>query len=137
MTKVSKLLTIVILIFIVAIASIVGFELGKKSNELIDPLNINQWDVKEFSIQDNIVYQANDHYSYITDNQKEGWNRLLSAINIVCKPRYSTSGSTTHTKYKIEMKNGDIYYIEWLGCLDQVDITYPDGTTKLYYGYYR
>lgn len=73
--------------------------------------------------------------SNITDDQEVGWNLLIEQISMVGYERHKTKGSTAHTKYKIEMKNGDIYYIEHLGCLHQVDITYPNGKTKKYYAY--
>ena len=115
----------------------IGFITGKIQNnqELHRILDISQNDVKLFSIKDEIIYQASTK-SYIENSQKEGFDLLLDEIGMVGYKRHKTEGTTAHTKYKIEMKNGDIYYIEHLGCMHQVDITYPNGKTIKYYAYY-
>lgn len=59
----------------------------------------------------------------------------MKILTIKGYKRNKTEGSTAHLKYKIEMKNGETYYIEYLGCLNQVDVTYPSGKTIKYYGY--
>lgn len=117
-----------------------GFIIGKitydnnPKGELDYILNIEQWNVNKFFINDQLVYESNGK-SYIDDNQEEGWNLLLEQISLVGYKRNKTEGSAAHIKYKIEMKNGDVYYIEHLGCLHQVDITYPNGKTIKYYAY--
>ena len=125
-----------VLIVSIIIFFVLGVIIGRKSNELIEPFEIPQWSVKTFSKDGQIIYES-DGETYITEDKREAWNELLEQINIVCKPRVFNEGTTAHTKYKIEMKNGDIYYIEWLGCMEQVEITYPNGKVKKYYGYHR
>ncbi len=73
---------------------------------------------------------------YVTQKQSEGWKLLLEQISMVGYKRHDTKGSTAHTKYTIEMKNNDIYYIEHLGFMHQVDITFPNNKTVKYYAYY-
>ena len=89
--------------------------IGKnKKGELKNILNINPEDVKTFSIKNEIIYEASD-LDYVTQKQSEGWKLLLEQISMVGYKRHDTKGSTAHTKYTIEMKNNDIYYIEHLG----------------------
>ena len=59
----------------------------------------------------------------------------MEIISIKGYKRNKTEGATAHLKYKIEMKNGETYYMEYLGWLNQVDVTYPSGKTIKYYGY--
>ena len=78
------------------------------------------------------VGYTDEEIDYITG---EGWDKLMEIISIKGYKRNKTECSTAHLKYKIEMKNGETYYIEYLGCLNQVDVTYPSGKTIKYYGY--
>lgn len=116
----------------------IGFLFGKNysNNRQFDKiLDIDNWDVKTFSKNGKVLYESNN-LKKIEEYQKDAWDELLEQISIVGFKRNKTRGSTANTLYKIEMKNGDIYYIDWLGCLEQVDITYPSGKVEKYYGYY-
>lgn len=131
----KKYLKIIILLILVLIVFFVGFIIGKnRKNELKNILNINQWDVKTFSNEQNVIYEASG-LDYITEEQSDGWELLIEQISMVGYKRNDTKGNTRHVKYKIEMKNGDVYYIEDLGCNHQVDITFPNNKTIKYYAY--
>ena len=134
MKKTIKLLILIICsIFVGFIIGKIVYDNGAK-DELDYILDIDQWNVSKFSRDDKIIYESNGK-SYIDDEQENGWYLLLEQLSLVGYERNETKGSTAHTKYKIEMKNGDIYYIEHLGCLHQVDITYPNGKIIKYYAY--
>ncbi len=135
----KKFLKIIIYIFIIISIFFIGFFTGKLfRGNLKYILDINIYDVKTLSEvgivskDEKIIYEFNGNE---IDNQ-EGWNKLQEIISIQGYERYITRGTTNHIKYKIEMKNGDIYYIEDIGCLNQFDITYPNGKIKKYYGYF-
>ncbi len=131
----KKKLRIIIFLILVLIVFFVGFIIGKnRKGELKKILNISQWDVKTFSNEKKIIYEASN-LDYITEEQKDGFKLLSEQISMVGYKRHDTKGNTAHTKYKIEMKNGDIYYIEHLGCMHQVDITFPNNKTIKYYAY--
>ena len=133
--KKMKKIRIIILLILVLIAFFVGFIIGKnRKGELKNILNINQWDVKTFSNEKVIIYEASS-LDYIAEEQRDGWKLLTEQISMVGYKRHETKGNATHIKYKIEMKNGDIYYIEDLGCNHQVDITFPNNKTIKYYAY--
>lgn len=124
----------------VVIVFVIGIIIGKCFNYKINNdglntiLDIDQWKVEKLYRGNKIIYEANNQ-SYIDDNQKDGWYKLLEIISMKGYKRTKTKGSAAHIKYKIEMKNGETYNIEYLGCLNQVDITYPNGKTIKYYGY--
>lgn len=124
----------------VIIVFVIGIVIGRSSNDVVNNngldyiLDIDQWEVKKLYEENTIIYESNDE-SYISDDQEEGWYKLMEIISIKGYKRNKTEGSTAHLKYKIEMKNGETYYIEYLGCLNQVDVTYPSGKTIKYYGY--
>ena len=105
---------------------------------MVRPLaDLNQWEVDSFVVNDEVVYQALGD-SYISEDQEDGWSELLGEIDIVCHDRNSKiqSGNTAHTTKTINMKNGDVYNLVWLGNQNQVDITTPDGTTTEYQCYH-
>ena len=111
---------------------------AQKGVVLTRPLaGIDQWEVKSLMIDDAIAYQSSGN-TYIADDQKDGWSILLREIDIVCHTRDPKirSGSTAHTRFTINMKNGDVYSLVHLGNQDQVDITTPDGITTEYQCYY-
>ena len=124
----------------VIIVFVIGIVIGIIPNYVVNNnglgyiLDIDQWEVKKLYKENTIIYESNDE-SYISDDQEEGWDKLMEIISIKGYKRNKTEGSTAHLKYKIEMKNGETYYIEYLGCLNQVDVTYPSGKTIKYYGY--
>lgn len=124
----------------VIIVFVIGIVIGRIPNYVVNNnglgyiLDIDQWEVKKLYKENTIIYESNDE-SYISDDQEEGWDKLMEIISIKGYKRNKTEGSTAHLKYKIEMKNGETYYIEYLGCLNQVDVTYPSGKTIKYYGY--
>lgn len=124
----------------VIIVFFIGIVIGRIPNYVVNNnglgyiLDIDQWEVKKLYKENTIIYESNDE-SYISDDQEEGWDKLMEIISIKGYKRNKTEGSTAHLKYKIEMKNGETYYIEYLGCLNQVDVTYPSGKTIKYYGY--
>ena len=124
----------------VIIVFVIGIVIGRIPNYVVNNnglgyiLDIDQWEVKKLYKENTIIYESNDE-SYISDDQEEGWDKLMKILTIKGYKRNKTEGSTAHLKYKIEMKNGETYYIEYLGCLNQVDITYPSGKTIKYYGY--
>ena len=132
---------VMIIAIILILLFLIGFYMGKKTYEVKNIFNIEQWEIDTFSIETlpneyTVIYKSNG-LGYITNDQQDSWDLVLSEITIVGRKRYSTKGTTAHTKYKIEMKNGDIYIIEWLGCLNQVDITYPNGKTEHFFAYYQ
>ena len=105
---------------------------------LVEPLaDIDQWAVADFAINNKTIYQASED-SHISDNQKDGWMKLLNELTIICHKRDSNihPGNTAHITYTINMKNGDTYTITWLGNQHQVDITTPDGLTTEYQCYH-
>ena len=124
----------------VIIVFFIGIVIGRIPNYVVNNnglgyiLDIDQWEVKKLYKENTIIYESNDE-SYISDDQEEGWDKLMKILTIKGYKRNKTEGSTAHLKYKIEMKNGETYYIEYLGCLNQVDVTYPSGKTIEYYGY--
>ena len=124
----------------VIIVFVIGIVIGRIPNYVVNNnglgyiLDIDQWEVKKLYKENTIIYESNDE-SYISDDQEECWDKLMEIISIKGYKRNKTEGSTAHLKYKIEMKNGETYYIEYLGCLNQVDVTYPSGKTIKYYGY--
>ena len=124
----------------VIIVFVIGIVIGRIPNYVVNNnglgyiLDIDQWEVKKLYKENTIIYESNDE-SYISDDQEEGWDKLMEIISIKGYKRNKTEGSTAHLKYKIEMKNGETYYIEYLGCLNQVDVTYPSGKTINYYVY--
>lgn len=124
----------------VIIVFVIGIVIGRIPNYVVNNnglgyiLDIDQWEVKKLYKENTIIYESNDE-SYISDDQEEGWDKLMKILTIKGYKRNKTEGSTAHLKYKIEMKNGETYYIEYLGCLNQVDVTYPSGKTIKYYGY--
>lgn len=124
----------------VIIVFFIGIVIGRIPNYVVNNnglgyiLDIDQWEVKKLYKENTIIYESNDE-SYISDDQEEGWDKLMKILTIKGYKRNKTEGSTAHLKYKIEMKNGETYYIEYLGCLNQVDVTYPSGKTIKYYGY--
>ena len=124
----------------VIIVFVIGIVIGRIPNYVVNNnglgyiLDIDQWEVKKLYKENTIIYESNDE-SYISDDQEEGWDKLMEIISIKGYKRNKPEGSTAHLKYKIEMKNGETYYIEYLGCLNQVDVTYPSGKTIKYYGY--
>lgn len=134
--KNKKILYCLFVIIVFVIGIIIGKSFNYKTNNsgLNTILDINQWEVKKLYRENTIIYEANEQ-SYIDDNQEDGWNELLHIVSMKGYKRTKTEGSTAHIKYKIEMKNGETYNIEYLGCLNQVDITYPSGKTIKYYGY--
>ena len=124
----------------VIIVFFIGIVIGRIPNYVVNNnglgyiLDIDQWEVKKLYKENTIIYESNDE-SYISDDQEEGWDKLMKILTIKGYKRNKTEGSKAHLKYKIEIKNGETYYIEYLGCLNQVDVTYPSGKTIKYYGY--
>ena len=132
----NKGVKILILIIVLVLVFVGGLFLGKFVDKRMEPLlDINKWDVKTYTVDGVVVYEANDT-STISEEQIEGWNKLLKELSVKGYKRHKTEGSTAHSKSIIKMKNGDTYIIEDLGCLNQINITYPDGNTVEYYGYY-
>ena len=132
----NKTIYCLFVVIVFAIGIIIGKSFNYKINNdgLNTILDIDQWEVEKLYRENTIIYEASNQ-SYIDDNQEDGWNKLLEIISMKGYKRTKTKGTTSHIKYRIEMKNGETYNIEYLGCLNQVDITYPSGKTIEYYGY--
>ena len=132
----NKTIYCLFVVIVFAIGIIIGKSFNYKINNdgLNTILDIDQWEVEKLYRENTIIYEASNQ-SYIDDNQEGGWNKLLEIISMKGYKRTKTKGSTSHIKYRIEMKNGETYTIDYLGCFNQVDITYPSGKTIEYYGY--
>ena len=99
----------------VIIVFVIGIVIGRIPNYVVNNnglgyiLDIDQWEVKKLYKENTIIYESNDE-SYISDDQEEGWDKLMEIISIKGYKRNKTEGSTAHLKYKIEMKNGEIKF---------------------------
>ena len=86
-----------VIVFII-IVFVIGIVIGRSSNYVVNNnglyniLDIDQWEVKKLYEENTIIYESNDE-SYISDDQEEGWDKLIEIISIKGYKRNKTKRS--------------------------------------------